>query len=182
MGTIGLSSKKHIGYFDFIKAVAYDSSLSEYLLDGKQIARQPESYLVPLLGMRKLALLDGKERFVADRIVESLSESGVTTDRQSLSEREAKKYLMQEAEIDPEMPVNYYDLVVEMLFNLREAEDAGILLLPERIETIDTMASKVVEAIQKDIPKFAHWFVESVYDSLKGYSDNSDSEDFNSGR
>lgn len=141
MSTIDLSPKKSIGYFDFIKAVAYDNRLSQYLLDGKQIAQQPESYLAPLLGVRKLALLDGEERFVVDTIVESLSESGVAADRRSLSERTVKKYLVQEAQVNPDAQVNCYDLIMEMLFNLREAEDAGILLLPEESNALNAATS-----------------------------------------
>ena len=153
MSTIDLSPKKSIGYFDFIKAVAYDNRLSQYLLAGKQIVQQPESYLAPLLGVRKLALLDGEERFVVDTLVESLVESGVTADRQSLSERTVKKYLMQEAQVNPDAQVNCYDLIMEMLFNLREAEDAGILLLPEESEALDP-----AENLERDYQKAAELF------------------------
>lgn len=153
MSTIDLSPRKSIDYFGFIKAVAYDSGLSRYLLAGRQISQLPEPYLVPLLGMKKLALLDGDERFVVDTIAESLAENGVSVNRRGLAERAAKKYLMQEAQVAPEGQVNCYDLIMEVLFNLREAEDSGILLLPEESEALDTAAR-----LERDYQKAAELF------------------------
>lgn len=153
MSTVDLSPKRSIDYFGFIKTVAYNSSLSQYLLDGKQISQPPESYLVPLLGIKKLALLDGEERFIIDTITDSLAENGVSANRQILSECAAKKYLMQETQVNPETQINCYDLIMEMLFNLREAEDMGILLLPEESETLDKAAS-----LERDYQKAAELF------------------------
>lgn len=128
MSTIDISPRDSINYYDFIRCVTYDNALSDYLLGGKQIQSIPESYLVPLLGMKKLELLDGEESYVVDTIVEQLAENYIPAERRSIQSNLARKYLCQEAQVDVDAQVNHYDLIMEMLFNLKQAQDDGILV------------------------------------------------------
>lgn len=134
MKDIDISPKESIDYYSFIDTVAGNERLKEYLLGSKQIAQLPESYMVPLLGMKKLELLDGEEAFVVNTVQASLTEGGVAAERQDLTTKLTKNYLKQQAQVNVDVQVNHYDLMLELLFNLKAAESAGILLSQEEVE------------------------------------------------
>lgn len=72
MSTIDISPRGNIRYYDFIDRVAGDEKLLTKLLGGKRIQRLPETYLVPLLGIKKLELLDTDEAYIVDTVENSL--------------------------------------------------------------------------------------------------------------
>lgn len=128
MSTIDISPRGNIRYYDFIDRVAGDEKLLTKLLGGKHIQRLPETYLVPLLGIKKLELLDTDEAYIVDVLEGSLESAGVAADRNKLEDSLVQKYVAQEAQVNLNAEVNNYDLTTEMLFNLRSAEDSGLFL------------------------------------------------------
>lgn len=128
MSTIDISPRGNIRYYDFIDRVAGDGKLLTKLLGGKHIQRLPETYLVPLLGIKKLELLDTDEAYIVDTVENSLQSAGVAADRHKLENNLVQNYVAQEAQVNLDTEVNNYDLTMEMLFNLRSAEDSGLFL------------------------------------------------------
>ena len=126
MSTIDISPRGNIRYYDFIDRVAGDEKLLTKLLGGKYIQRLPETYLVPLLGIKKLELLDTDEAYIVDTVENSLQSAGVAADRHKLENNLVQNYVAQEAQVNLDTEVNNYDLTMEMLFNLRSAEDSGL--------------------------------------------------------
>ena len=126
MSTIDISPRGNIRYYDFIDRVAGDEKLLTKLLGGKHIQRLPETYLVPLLGIKKLELLDTDEAYIVDTVENSLQSAGVVADRHKLENNLVQNYVAQEAQVNLDTEVNNYDLTMEMLFNLRSAEDSGL--------------------------------------------------------
>lgn len=126
MSTIDISPRGNIRYYDFIDRVASDEKLLTKLLGGKHIQRLPETYLVPLLGIKKLELLDTDEAYIVDTVENSLQSAGVAADRHKLENNLVQNYVAQEAQVNLDTEVNNYDLTMEMLFNLRSAEDSGL--------------------------------------------------------
>lgn len=126
MSTIDISPRGNIRYYDFIDRVAGDGKLLTKLLGGKHIQRLPETYLVPLLGIKKLELLDTDEAYIVDTVENSLQSAGVAADRHKLENNLVQNYVAQEAQVNLNAEVNNYDLTTEMLFNLRSAEDTGL--------------------------------------------------------
>ena len=128
MSTIDISPRGNIRYYDFIVRVAGDEKLLTKLLGGKHIQRLPETYLVPLLGIKKLELLDTDEAYIVDTVENSLQSAGVVADRHKLENNLVQNYVAQESQVNLDTEVNNYDLTMEMLFNLRFAEDSGLFL------------------------------------------------------
>ncbi len=62
------------------------------LLGGKHIQRLPETYLVPLLGIKKLELLDTDEAYIVDTVENSLQSAGVVADRHKLENNLVQNY------------------------------------------------------------------------------------------
>ena len=143
MSTIDISPRGNIRYYDFIDRVASDEKLLTKLLGGKHIQRLPETYLVPLLGIKKLELLDTDEAYIVDVLEGSLKSAGVAADRNKLEDSLVQKYVAQEAQVNLNAEVNNYDLTTEMLFNLRAAEDSGLFqeeVVPE-VQVVEPEAS-----------------------------------------
>ena len=143
MSTIDISPRGNIRYYDFIVRVAGDEKLLTKLLGGKHIQRLPETYLVPLLGIKKLELLDTDEAYIVETVENSLQSAGVAADRHKLENNLVQNYVAQEAQVNLDTEVNNYDLTMEMLFNLRSAEDSGLFLeevVPE-VQEVETEAS-----------------------------------------
>lgn len=126
MSTIDISPRGNIRYYDFIDRVAGDEKLLTKLLGGKHIQRLPETYLVPLLGIKKLELLDTDEAYIVDTVENSLQSAGVAADRHKLENNLVQNYVAQESQVNLDTEVNNNDLTMEMLFNLRSAEDSGL--------------------------------------------------------
>ena len=143
MSTIDISPRGNIRYYDFIDRVAGDEKLLTKLLGGKRIQRLPETYLVPLLGIKKLELLDTDEAYIVDTVENSLQSAGVAADRHKLENNLVQNYVAQESQVNLDTEVNNYDLTMEMLFNLRFAEDSGLFqeeVVPE-VQEVETEAS-----------------------------------------
>ena len=128
MSTIDISPRGNIRYYDFIVRVAGDEKLLTKLLGGKHIQRLPETYLVPLLGIKKLELLDTDEAYIVETVENLLQSAGVVADRHKLENNLVQNYVAQESQVNLDTEVNNYDLTMEMLFNLRFAEDSGLFL------------------------------------------------------
>ncbi len=137
MGTIGISLREKIDYYHFIQTVSNNAQLRSKLLGEKQIYGIPENYLVPLLSMKKLSLLDNEEAFIVGTVEESLTDAGVPADRQSIEGKLLTKYMAQEAHVDLTTQVPHYDLILELLFNLQNAENSGILRTQEEIKALE---------------------------------------------
>ena len=150
MGTIGISPREKIDYYHFIQTVSNNAQLRSKLLGEKQIYGVPENYLVPLLSMKKLALLDNEEAFIVGTVEESLTDAGVPADRQSIEGKLLTKYMAQEAHVDLTTQVPHYDLILELLFNLQNAENSGILRTQEEIKAFEETTEQETAEVPLD--------------------------------
>lgn len=125
MNDIGISPKSEGCYFDFIKRLCYDQNLEEKLLGDKSIVRQPDAeYLTMFSGIKKLELLETREHYVVDTVAKQINGA---SDEMAISESLTKSYLEQEAQINSESSIGYYNLVLELIYSLRQAENEGLL-------------------------------------------------------
>lgn len=182
MSTIDISPRGNIRYYDFIVRAAGDEKLLTKLLGGKHIQRLPETYLVPLLGIKKLELLDTNEAYIVDTVENSLQSAGVVADRHKLENNLVQNYVAQESQVNLDTEVNNYDLTMEMLFNLRFAEDSGLFLeevVPEVQEvepeaSAEQLAEEEKKKLEEDYKQAAEQFknakFKQVYPLLKDLS------------
>lgn len=182
MSTIDISPRGNIRYYDFIVRVAGDEKLLTKLLGGKHIQRLPETYLVPLLGIKKLELLDTDEAYIVETVENSLQSAGVVADRHKLENNLMQNYVAQESQVNLDTEVNNYDLTMEMLFNLRFAEDSGLFLeevVPEVQEvepeaSAEQLAEEEKKKLEEDYKQAAEQFknakFKQVYPLLKTLS------------
>ena len=118
MSTVGINPKKEIGYFDFIKSLYYRNDLKAYLLNSICIEQPPEPYLIPVSGLKKLDSLGAEEAYITESVVDLMNTNGIHLNNQEARELLARKYLESTNNISVDDQVTYYDLILELLFNL----------------------------------------------------------------
>ncbi len=125
MNEIGISPKGEGCYFDFIKRLSYDSELKEKLLGHKQLIRQPDAeYLTMFGGMKKLDSFNTSDHYIVDTVSQQIERR---VDDSVISENLTKSYLEQEAQLNIEGSVGFYNLILELIYSLRQAEDEDLI-------------------------------------------------------
>lgn len=129
MSTIDIMPKDRLNYFQALAAIASDAALIEKLLGGKVLRPiNNPAYLIPMSGLKKLNDLQHKEKYIVESVKELLNENKVEKSDETISHSLAVKYLASEAFVDTDNDVEAYDLMLDLLYNLRQVEIEGILV------------------------------------------------------
>ena len=125
MKDVELDPKDKTNYFGFIKRIHADSELKDRLLNGKQIISQPDAlYLTLFGGMQKLKTMAGDEHYLVDTVKSILPEKA---DDAEIEEQLTKNYLIQETGCNVDGEVENYDLLLELIYNIEQAEMEGVV-------------------------------------------------------
>lgn len=134
MSTIDIMPKDRLNYFQALAAIASDAALIEKLLGGKVLRPiNNPAYLIPMSGLKKLDDLQHKEKYIVESVKELLNENKVEKSVETISHRLAVKYLVSEAFVDTDNDVEAYDLMLDLLYNLRQVELEGILVTADMV-------------------------------------------------
>ena len=131
MDTIGIAPKAKVNYYDALKEIAGDSLLKAKLLgDIELYPPQDPDCLISFSGLQKISALNNEESYVIDTIEEYVDENNVDIDRNSIEDAVANKYLANLAQVNVNTEIECYDLLLDLLYNLKNYE-------PRRIEKAD---------------------------------------------
>jgi len=134
MATIDISPKAKVNYFEAIKTIAYNEALKEHLLNGRGIKSIDDpSYLISMSCLKKLEALDNEEDYIVDTVVEYIGSSGANVERKVVCSDLTNKYLANKACVNINVDVDCYDLILDLLYNIKQAKDE-VLLLPNKAE------------------------------------------------
>ena len=135
MATIDIQPKGKVNYFNAIKEITDNDALKEKLLGGEKIHRiEDPGYLISMSTMKKLEACRTDEKYTVDAVTALLAENGVKTDEDIICATLTKKYLANEAFVNVDMNVENYDFMLDLLYNLKEAKEEGLLTTKESIE------------------------------------------------
>ncbi|WP_296826797.1 SEL1-like repeat protein [uncultured Megasphaera sp.] len=126
MGAIGLDAREKINYLTLVQHLNEDKALKDYLLgDGDIVIDQAEpEYLLCFGALNKLKKLDGDESY----LLATLSEVTGVTDTEKLKETVLLNYMKKQAQVDLNTEVTYYDLLLDLLFNLDQCAEESPLI------------------------------------------------------
>lgn len=111
------------------------------------------SYLITMGALKKLTSLSTDERYLVDTMYEDMRDMGVQADWNALRDNLAKKYMAQSAQVNVDTNVEVFDLVLEFLYNLQQADAESILVYPEGVSTgsdLDNPELKEAEQLYMD--------------------------------
>lgn len=128
MATIDIQPKEKINYFNAIKEISDNDALKAKLLGGKIIQRiEDPGYLISMSTLKKLEACRTDEKYTVDAVTSLLEENGINSDEDKICAALTKKYLANEALVNVDMNVESYDFMLDLLYNLQEAKEEGLL-------------------------------------------------------
>ena len=129
MEKVGINPDDQINYFNAIKAISDNDVLTEKLLNGEKIQTiNDPGFLISMSTLKKLEACRTEESYTVDAVSALLNESGVEKSRDTICAILTKKYLASQAFVNVDINVDVYDFILDLLYNLREAKEEGLLL------------------------------------------------------
>ena len=134
MSDIDLEPKQPVNYYGTLKAIALNPTLREKLLgDAALQPIETPSYLISMSVIGKLEALETGERYLVDSVLELTGQSGAEAE-DNARDVMVNNYLKRAAGVQMDVMVESYDLVLDLLYNLREAKMEKLLSLPEETD------------------------------------------------
>ncbi len=125
MSTIGISPKLEIVYSQFIQKISKNERLLNKLFDGFNIdgiENYPE-YIAISSGIKKNLLLTSDEKYLVDSTVEMMKSYSCDVSQNEIEKNLLLLYERDKANIDLELSVSAYDLILEMLYNMEQMKE-----------------------------------------------------------
>ena len=131
MDAIDIAPKAKVNYYDALKEIACDDVLKARLLgDVELYPPQEPDCLISFSGLQKISALNNEESCIVDTIAEYVGENNVDIDRNSIEDTLANKYLTNLAQVNINIEIECYNLLLDLLYNLKNYE-------PQKIEKVD---------------------------------------------
>lgn len=131
MSTVDLQPKEQVNYMSVLKTISDRADLKEKLLQGKQLKQiEDPGYLISMGTLGKLDSLKNEESYIVDTVENYLKDNQVPADKEEIGVNLTYKYMAEKAQVNPNIDVNCYDMMLDLLYNLREAEENQLLVFP----------------------------------------------------
>lgn len=129
MDDIGLSPKTKVNHFAALRTIADDPALCQKLLGGK-ILRPIEDpgFLISMGTLEKWESLETRESYIVDTLMGYLKGREISADREALRRDLTSQYMKDAAQVNVDRDIRSYDLVLDLLYSLRQAEAEGLLV------------------------------------------------------
>lgn len=140
MDAIDIAPKAKVNYYDALKEIAGDDILKARLLgDIELYPPQDPDCLISFSGLQKISALNNEESYIVDTIAEYVGENKVNIDRNSIEDTLANKYLSNLAQVNINTEIECYNLLLDLLYNLKNYE-------PQHIEKSDEVENAYDES------------------------------------
>ena len=128
MGSIHIQPRDKVNFLAVLQEIAEDGALQGKLLGERQIVPADDSdWLLAFGALRKMEALQREENYIVDTVREYLEKSAVKADERQIRVELLLKYLADRMGVNLDGEVEIYDLVMELLFDLQQAELSGLL-------------------------------------------------------
>ncbi|MBP3816717.1 MAG: hypothetical protein J6H31_00315, partial [Butyrivibrio sp.] len=132
MSTIDIQPRAKINYYSVLRQISLDKNLSYKLLDGANIRPiKDPSYLISMGTLSKLDALENDESYVVDTVSEYMELAGNPKDSQDIKDNLTQRFLRSRAGVNLNTEVESYDLVLDLLYNIKQAEEENLLSLSD---------------------------------------------------
>ena len=127
MSTIDISPKARVNYGQALNLITSNRTLKAKLLGQENfgIIDYPE-YMISFSGMQMLDSLSSSSKYVIDTIKGYMEENNVEADKQMISQIVANKYLANVAQVDVNIEIECFDLLLDLLYNLGNSAEGVI--------------------------------------------------------
>lgn len=177
MATIDLQPKDKVNYFGGLLEISSKESIKDKLLGGKVIkAISDPSYLLSISTLKKLDSLKNEEGYIVETVSGYLSENNLDSDADEISANLTSKYMKQNADVNLDVDIECYDFILDLLYNIKQANEDGIIVNKEDAVALLESSEKIEKPpVEEEIDADA--IVEEAKKHLKiGIEDNDDDE------
>ena len=131
MTSIDIRPKDRVNYFSALKEIADSPVLTAKLLGNCEIKPLDDpAYLIAFGTLKKLDSLQGDEAYIVRTITDYLTKSNVASDEEHIRTDLTAEYMRENAGVRLDTEIECYDLILDLLFNLQQAESEDLLKLP----------------------------------------------------
>lgn len=132
MATIDLQPKDKVNYFGGLLEISSKECIKDKLLGGKVIkAISDPSYLLSVSTLKKLDSLKNEERYIVETVSGYLGENNLDSDADEISANLTSKYMKQNADVNLDVDIECYDFILDLLYNIKQANEDGIIVNKE---------------------------------------------------
>lgn len=142
MASIDMDANKNVNYYNVVKEIATKPELRIHLLGTNKAPRFDDpTYLITMSTISKLDSLKNEESYIVETISDYMGENHIAVDSDNTVDNLTKKYLAENALVDIDRDIKAYDLLVDLLFNLKEVgSNSNNLLGAGQVETTQHVA------------------------------------------
>ena len=129
MATIDIQPRAKVNYLNVLRKIENNSILKEKLLNGKEI--QPitdPSYLIALGTLKKMESLNNEESYIVDNVINYMNQYNAEVNRERICDDLTIKYLQEKALVNINIDVDSYDMILDLLYNLKQAESENLII------------------------------------------------------
>ena len=128
MDTIDIQPKDRVNYYNIIREINENRALKDKLLGGCAIKPiEDPSHLISLGALEKMETLEGEEAYIVDTVLDYTGQDDTAANRQEVRETLTRKYLRNKANVNIDIEVDSYDLIFDLLYNIKQANDEQLL-------------------------------------------------------
>ncbi|OON84660.1 hypothetical protein BXO88_16145 [Oribacterium sp. C9] len=172
MSQIGLQPTQSIDYLHTVKELIYTDEFKTKLLGSNHIkeVRRPDVFIS--LGLiNKIEKLNNSEKYIVSSLKHSFNCKGVESSEEEIIDELLSNFMIHNIKINPQVQVNSYDFIVDMLFNLKAIEDIHI---PGKEKENEHFIGDIDDPLQHAISLFLRHKNKDAFKVFKKLADEGD--------
>ena len=131
MSTIDIQPGDQVNYYGVLREISRNKNLKNKLLGNADICPiEDPSYLISMGTMEKLDALEQREAYIVDTVMGYMGQNNIQTSREDVCDSLTYNYLKERADVNLDMNVDSYDLILDLLYNIKQAEADNLLMMP----------------------------------------------------
>ena len=131
MSTIDIQPRDQVNYYGVLREISRNKNLKNKLLGNADICPiEDPSYLISMGTMEKLDALEERESYIVDTVMGYMNQNNIQAKREDVCDSLTYNYLKERADVNLDMNIDSYDLILDLLYNIKQAEADNLLMMP----------------------------------------------------
>lgn len=131
MSTIDIQPRDQVNYYGVLREISRNKKLKNKLLGNADIRPiEDPAYLISMGTMEKLDALEERESYIVDTVMGYMNQNNIQAKREDVCDSLTYNYLKERADVNLDMNVDSYDLILDLLYNIKQAEADNLLMMP----------------------------------------------------
>ena len=152
MATVGIQPKEKVNYLGVLREIENNEVLKNKLLNEKEIQSIVDtSYLIAMGTLKKMDSLNNEESYIVDTVNNYMNQYGIEINHERICDDLTNKYLQEKALVNINIDVDSYDMILDLLYNLKQAESENLIVsvLDKQEQEVDNKQMPGMEHIEE---------------------------------